>query len=141
MIKRNYPARCENNLLGVWLLDEEKPCALLMSDAERWWPREVQPGWREAAGLRALWPFRCLSPRTLLPAAENLLFLSEKQEFVTLWMHLKLVLMVRWVEKVAKPRAKSPWETGDKPGKVRKMGILLMEKNQTNQTSAGEKRR
>lgn len=79
----------------------------------------------------------------LLPAAENLLFLSEKQEFVTLWIHLKLVLMVRWVEKVAKPRAKSPWETGDEPGKVRKMGTLqlLMEKKRTNQTSAGEKRR
>lgn len=51
MIKRNYPARCENNLLGVRLVDEEKPCALLTSDAERWRPREVQPGL--ARGRRA----------------------------------------------------------------------------------------
>lgn len=70
-----------------------------------------------------------------------MLFLSEKQEFVTLWIHLKLVLMVRWVEKVAKPRAKSPWETGGEPGKVRKMGtlLLLMEKTEQTKPQQGKK--
>lgn len=45
------------------------------------------------------------------------------------------------VEDVVKPRAQSPQEMGDKLGGKREFLLSLMEKTQTNHSSAGEKRK